>query len=402
MSETATYPVILIPGLIGYGEDKAVLNKTVPYFGLLAGDAAGAVRSTGRDAHVASFRPLAGIWERTCELYAQIKGGTVDYGAAYSAKMKIARYGAEYPGWVPDFGTDGISVDLIAHGFGAPVARLLAALLAYGSVTEQEAGYDYSPLFEGGHSGAVHSITTLAGIHDGTTLFQAVDNFVPAVTKTVVKQGLKKQAKESNKDAGTLAEEYLARTDGNVFYEAGLDGMAAFNKAMKMDPNTYYLAYTGEVTEDKTDAVKSKIPDIVADMLDIDKGKYRSPFAPRRREFVSIKDLVFPTKKAGVLAPTSMLISAFQNHLPEEAIVDPAAKPNDGLVNTNGSLAPSTESVTGFRYADECVPGVWYQMPIENRNHLSFIGLGVKPDAYRNEVLDLIDLLNELPELEIE
>ena len=385
MSEKNSYPVILVPGILGYGEDKKFLHKTVPYFGLFSANVEKVIQSTGREAHTASFSRFSGVWERTCELYAQIKGGTVDYGADYAEKHNISRYGRNYPGWLPNWGEDGIKVTLIAHGFGAPVARLLTNLMAGGSAAEKAAAYDCSPLFEGGHPKAVHAVVTLAGDNDGTTLFQAINYYVP--------DALKKAVKKFRKDD---ADEYLSQTEGNIFYEAGLDGMAAWNRVLSPEPNTYYLACTGEVTEDVTDKVKAKVPDTLAYILDIDKGGYRSPFAPRMKEFFHIPDLYLPTRKAGLTAPTSALLAFFTNHLPENPTVGDEAKPNDGIINTNTSLAPSTEPVTGFSNTYSCYPGKWYQMPIENRNHYSFIGLMEKPDKFRNEVLELMDLIDRL------
>ena len=89
-------------------------------------------------------------------------------------------------------------------------------------------------------------------------------------------------------------------------------------------------------------------------------------------------------------------ITAYENHLPENPIVGAEAKPNDGLINTNTSLAPSTEPVTGFSSVEKCYPGKWYQMPIEDRNHMSFLGLFEKPDHYRTEVQKFLRLVEGL------
>lgn len=368
MSEKNNYPVILVPGILGYGEDKKILHKCLPYFGLLSANVESVIQSTGKEAHTASFEVLSGVWERACELYAQIKGGTVDYGADYSAREGKSRYGKTYAGWVPNWGEDGVKVTLIAHGFGAPVARLLVNLMASGSPAEREKGHDYSPLFEGGHSKAVHAVVTLAGDNDGTTLFQAIHYYFPDALK---------KAKD-------------------LCYEAGLDGMAAWNRVLSANPDTYYLAYTGEVTQDVTAKVKAKVPEKIAYFLDIDRGGYRSPFAPRMKEFFHIPDIYIPTREAGLTAPTAALIGFFTNHLPEDPIVGDEAKPNDGIINTNTSLAPSTEPVTGFSDAYSCWPGKWYQMPIENRSHFSFIGLMEKPDKFRDEVLNLMEIIDNL------
>ena len=397
MTEQSKFPVILIPGIFGYGEENQLVNKVFPYFGMTSASAARVIAEVGNPVHTASFRPLSGVWERACELYAQIKGGKVDYGKAYAEKHHISQYGEIYPGWVPNWGEEGVKVTLVGHGFGATVARLLTALMARGSRREREAGGSaLSPLFAGGHYTAVHAVVTLAGLNDGTTLFQTIDSFAPNLLPSCVRTILKREQKAGHRPADETAESYLAQTDGNLFYEAGLDGMSAYNAAAEDNGETYYFAFTGEVTEDVTQKVKEKIPDKLAFFLDIDKGTFWTPFAPKRKPFVTIPDLFVPGKEAGALAPTAALLAFFQNHLPEQPIVDAAAKPNDGLVNTNTSLAPSTEPAAAFQDVYSSAPGKWYQMPIERRNHLSFTGLFVRPDVYRNEILNLIHVINGL------
>ena len=86
MTEQSKFPVILIPGIFGYGEENQLVNKVFPYFGMTSASAARVIAEVGNPVHTASFRPLSGVWERACELYAQIKGGKVDYGKAYAEK----------------------------------------------------------------------------------------------------------------------------------------------------------------------------------------------------------------------------------------------------------------------------------------------------------------------------
>ena len=174
IDKKSSYPVILVPGVLGYGDDVK-LSKVMPYFGTMSASAAKTIRSLDIPCLTATFTPAAGIWERTCELYAQIAGGTVDYGAAYSKRNGIPRYGKTYDGFVEDWGKLNEfgkynKVTLVAHAFGAPVARMLAYLMAFGSQKEQAEGGDVSPLFLGGNSKAVHAVVTLAGNNDGTTL----------------------------------------------------------------------------------------------------------------------------------------------------------------------------------------------------------------------------------------
>ena len=141
------YPVILVPGVVSYsGKVKKIIE------------------SMDLEVYTPSFGLTSGIWDRACELYAQIMGGTVDYGAAHAEQYGTARYGKTYEGFVTNWSNTN-KVTLIAHGAGAPVARLLVYLLTYGSVKEQAAGGDISPLFQGCMGTAVHAVVTLAGVN---------------------------------------------------------------------------------------------------------------------------------------------------------------------------------------------------------------------------------------------
>lgn len=396
------YPIILVPGLCAYGEKG--LGKVFPYFG----KAARIIREEGLECHVATFTSLAGIWNRTCELYAQIVGGTVDYGQAHSERYGTERYGASYEGFVSALDGDH-KISLLAYGFGAPVVRLLAYLLEYGSKKEQKTGEEISPLFQGGNGEAIHAIVTLAGNNDGTTFFQAADYYVPftkALTigiwgaKSLVAsaKGLFKDAPKSTpygnlidiavNGSGNLKflnidkellEKYQNAGRDNVFFDAGLEGMAQLNKLLKTNPNVYYVSYTGEVTKDANEY----LPKL--------KKKHGNPLTTKKKG--KLLDLSVPTKAAGITAPAALLIGFFKNYLPDAPIVTPVYQCNDGFMPTNCALAPSTEEYTSFHYFDRCVPGVWYQMPIEEKNHLAYLGLFQKAEAYKDQVEDVLDIL---------
>lgn len=404
------YPVILVPGVPAYG-DGTKLNKVMPYFGTVSSSVSSTIKSLGMECYTPSFGPLSGIWDRACELYTQIKGGTVDYGAAHSEKYGTNRYGKTYKGFVPDWGNgEDKKVTLIAHGFGVPVARLLVYLMANGSKKEQRSGGKMSPLFEGGHPKAVHALVSLAGVNDGTTFFQALEYRMPGITKKLALAGfaagdaasvigspikflkdrkpasphgfaidIKKKA--VNKEA---VDKYLSRTRDNIFWELSLDGMAEFNKCLKINPTTYYLAYTGEVTKDYMELLPQ-----------IDTGKYDTVVTLGKKK--ERRELVLPDlKAAGAMTPSAALMATFKNYLPDGPLVTEVMYPNDGFVNTNTSMAPSTEPVTGFSRASSCTPGTWYQMPIDNMNHLEYIGAFHRPDTYRDYIIDMMRVICNL------
>ena len=392
IDKRSSYPVILVPGVLGYGDDNK-LSKVVPYFGTMSASVAKTVRSLDIDCFTASFTPNAGIWERTCELYAQIAGGTVDYGAAYSKRYGKPRFGKTYEGFVGDWGTTNEfgkykKVTLIAHGFGAPVARMLAYLMAFGSQKEQAEGGDLSPLFAGGNGKAVHAVVTLAGNNDGTTLIQALEDKMPGITKKMA--GLCfKMSEDYFTDEDV--EEYLQRSRTNLFYEMGLDGMADFNKRLETNPDTYYFAYSAEATRDYGRLLpERKI------------RKYENPFTSKsyRRAQENRPELTLPDLRHGGLpvAPTAALIGTYKNYLADAPLATPVLHPNDGFINTDNTLAPSTEAVRAYRSVNDCYPGEWYQMPIWEGNSLGYLGVLQRPDKYRDFYIDLMKIICNLIE----
>ena len=105
--------------------------------------------SKGYESYAASVGPLSSAWDRACELYAQLTGTTVDYGAAHAAEYGHARYGATYDkplfaGW-----SASKKINLVGHSFGGATIRLFLDILADGSAAEQAAakaaGTEVSP-----------------------------------------------------------------------------------------------------------------------------------------------------------------------------------------------------------------------------------------------------------------
>lgn len=399
----SAYPVILIPGLVGYGEENAI-NKVMPYFGLTATSVQKVIRDMGIPCYSPNFGALSGAWARACELYAQILGGTVDYGEAHSKKYGHPRYGKTYhKAMVPEWGSlddEGktVKINLIAHGFGSVVARLFVELLNNGSEEERAATTDgsISGLFVGGYNNIVHSVVSIAGVNGGITTFQAMESRVPGAVRGLLKAcvafeelkfrtgyvdpyyakrgikvtqyGLSAVFKLFDKERdGKLIEfdefgldRYLALKDGNVFYEIGIDGMNEINNHILAHENTYYFSITGSTT--------SKL----------------------------MNKITLPKLSSGILAPTALLISTFENYYTDKPIATSIYHENDGLVNTESSLAPVSETATVYKNPAKCQPGIWYQMSVENKNHLAFMGLGQRPDVYRNYIYDLIKIISNL------
>ena len=153
-ADSYKYPCIFVHGILGYG-DNDKLNSVTPYWGMqYKEDLMKSLNARGYDCHAASVGPLSSAWDRACELYAQLVGGTVDYGAAHSAAKGHDRYGITYEKPLFEGWSAQKKINLIGHSFGGATTRLFLELLANGSAEEvaaaKAAGTKVSPLFEGG------------------------------------------------------------------------------------------------------------------------------------------------------------------------------------------------------------------------------------------------------------
>jgi triacylglycerol lipase len=167
------HPIILVHGFGGWGRTEGLL---LTYWGCIQGDIQEHLKAQDYTVYTAKVGPFSSNWDRACELYAQIKGGQVDYGATHSSAHGHARFGRTFPGLYPQWGEVGADgkvkkIHLIGHSMGGQTIRMLAQLLAKGSngAPEEEAPSSH-PLFMGGKEDWVHSITTISTPNQGTLL----------------------------------------------------------------------------------------------------------------------------------------------------------------------------------------------------------------------------------------
>ena len=82
------YPIVMVHGLFGWGGTEVLgLN----YWGGFS-SLRDILNNAGYEVYTPSIGPVASNWDRACELYAYLVGGTVDYGAYHSATNGHARY----------------------------------------------------------------------------------------------------------------------------------------------------------------------------------------------------------------------------------------------------------------------------------------------------------------------
>ena len=374
------YPTIYVHGLMGWGEHDQIYAVT-PYWGLTS-DLMPYLTGKGYESYAASVGPLSSAWDRACELYAQLTGTTVDYGAAHAAEYGHARYGATYDkplfeGWSADK-----KINLVGHSFGGATIRLFLDILADGSAEEQAAakadGTEVSPFFQGGKADWVYSLTTLAAPHNGTTFLECcgdMTQFAAEISTTMAKllgisdfKGVYDFQLEQfgfyRKDGETVLEalnrvlhsDFLSHND-NVFRDLTIDRALELNDDIEIQPNVYYFSYAGDKTRQST-------------------------ITGERTSAVDMTPLFVPfaNQMCGYYDQTTA--GGFQ--------IDKSWAPNDGLVNTVSALYPTTtdkntteclkrDGTQGWvnydGYSDITFrPGIWYVMPVTRADHMQFVG----------------------------
>ena len=377
------YPTIYVHGLMGWGEHDQIYAVT-PYWGLTS-DLMPYLTGKGYESYAASVGPLSSAWDRACELYAQLTGTTVDYGAAHAAEYGHARYGVTYDkplfeGWSADK-----KINLVGHSFGGATIRLFLDILADGSAEEQAAakaaGTEVSPFFQGGKADWVYSLTTLAAPHNGTTFLECcgdMTQFAAEASTTMAKllgisdfKGVYDFQLEQfgfyRKDGETVLEaldrvlhsDFLSHND-NVFRDLTIDRALELNDDIEIQPNVYYFSYAGDKTRQST-------------------------LTGERTSAVDMTPLFVPfaNQMCGYYDQTTA--GGFR--------IDKSWAPNDGLVNTVSALYPTdsagrclTQSgKTGYVQQDGYSnvgyqPGVWNVMPVRHYDHGNFIAGMPVPD----------------------
>ena len=405
-SGATRYPTVYVHGLMGWGEHDQIYSA-VPYWGLST-DLMPYMTSRGYESYAASVGPLSSAWDRACELYAQLTGTTVDYGAAHAAEYGHARYGATYDKPLFEGWSASKKINLVGHSFGGATIRLFLDILADGSAEEQAAakaaGTEVSPFFEGGKADWVYSLTTLAAPHNGTTFLECCDNMAQfaaeastAMAKLLGISDFKgvydfqlEQFGFYRKDGETVLEalnrvlhsDFLSHND-NVFRDLTIDRALELNDDIEIQPNVYYFSYAGDKTRQST-------------------------VTGERTSAVDMTPLFVPF--------ANRMCSYYDQTTAGGFRIDKTWAPNDGLVNTVSALYPTDSAgrcltksgQTGYIQQDgysnvSYQPGVWNVMPVRHYDHGNFIAGMPVPDlasqsvtALRQFYLSLMDNLSHV------
>lgn len=396
------YPIVLCHGCMGWGRDEAfgrLAFNTKYYWGGNI-DFQEKLNDEGFTTYTAAVGPLSSNWDRACELYAQIMGGTVDYGEAHAKRHGHDRFGRTYDGFVPNWGQeqeDGSiqKVHLIGHSQGGQTIRLLCTLLGQGSEAEIAAsGEDVSPLFQGEHNW-VSSVTTLASPHDGTTLADIKGtNTVVAIALAAVGSGLgnltyadevfdikldqfglKRQSGESLRSflSKVFKSSMWTNSIDNCAYDLNTTGAVMQNKWVKAQPDIYYFSWACMAT--KQNPLSFSGYHIADPLLIADKGLYTAQWAAQ-----------------------AAFIGSYHrtNYSREIPIIDEKWWPNDGVVNTISQSGPhygSTDIIEEYNGTPKI--GQWNFMGTKNIDHEDIIGRN--GDESLNFFFDTATMLRQLP-----
>lgn len=371
------YPYVLVHGLGGWGSGDGI-NNAMQYWGATTGDLVAYLNSKGYNVVAPSVGPVSSTWDRTCELYAQLTGTTVDYGAAHAQAHGHARYGRTYDTplvaqWGETMhGGQRIKVNLVGHSFGGATVRLLTSLLANGDAQEVAAtGKETSPLFTGKKASWVNSVTTLCAPHNGSSLTCVLDSVggIVGISNTTqllaelcfMAAGVAKplsgtydfmldQFGISSADATAQSADHVigrltSAGNDHAGYDLSPDGAQALNERIDTVKGVYYFSYSYCTTKPGT-LLGGQVP--AAGTLP-------------------------------VLIPTAAAMGMYKGTTPGGIAITEAWQQNDGLVSVISAQCPTGAPRTAFP-ADEkggsaFKKGIWYVAETLPGDHGTVIGL---------------------------
>lgn len=391
------YPFVMFHGFAAYGEDE-LIHKVMPYLGAMNINIKDYYAQYDTEIYVPSLSGVSSMWDRCCEMYAHIVGGTVDYGKAHSEKYGHKRFGRTYKALIPDWGqldAEGKikKINVMGHSYGGPTVRYFVYLMTVGDEAERAAtpANELSGLFEGGHSNWIHSCTTLAGANDGISFLYAIEKPAPKIARAVLR-GI------------SFANNYKLV---NKVYDSMLDEWGITMNTQtgeKRDPNYIqriedYLESDGDCVLD--DLTIHKFRKKSADWQCQDNIYYFAYYATK--SYLGKDGNHHPKKDMIPLMTAFSYIVGRYHGCPEDAnhaALGEEWMENDGLVNVMSGRAPRTKNWTPYVDDKDLKPGVWYDMPIEDKDHMSYMGTLQSKADYAVFWHDILKRIDNLPSIE--
>ncbi|MGE5417356.1 MAG: esterase/lipase family protein [Acidobacteriota bacterium] len=379
------YPIVLVHGLGGF--DKLL---GMNYWGGVYNVQSDLI-SRGYPTYIVAMGPVSSNWDRACELYAQIKGGTVDYGKAHAAKYGHARFGRTYPGFYPQWGTTDPAtgkinkVHLIGHSMGGQTSRTLVQILSKGNADEIAAtpASELSTLFKGGNSW-VRGVLTMSTPHDGSTFAYALLGTFPKLQQMITALAtiagptatfiydFKLDQWGIVKSPGESWDAYMKKVEQSGLWSSTKDiaswdltpeGALELNGWVKAQADVYYFSLGTQTT-------------------------YRELFTGHEIATLSMNPLWWGN---------AAHMGAYTQSGPVP--VDKTWWKNDGWVNLismNGPKNGSTDQIVNYNGIPQI--GKWNYLGVKNGiDHTTIVGIGTLWDP-RPTFRDLADKLGSVPE----
>ena len=355
----SNYTNVFVHGLGGWGEE-APYYDIMPYWGMFGGDLMKFLNNRGYPCVSADVTPGAGCWDRACELYAQLTGTRVDYGAAHAARCHHARYGKSYKfrPIVKSFSSKD-KINLYGHSFGGATILQFLQLMYAGSEEERKATTDgtLSELFKGGKGDWVHAIFALSAPMNGTTAYTVRDviNEDPNATE------------EEKQVVFILTNGTAAPRDGRIKEDSAefdmyVDNAMALCNTFETLPNVYYFSLPCQLVKQNADGT----------------------WSPREEEMEPL------------FRAASRRIGSYTGVTPKGYVIDASWQMNDGLVNTKSAMAPFGAPQQPLDRGN-IQPGVWNILPTHEGDHMSLMGGLTKTHPVRELYLDFLQLVTSQP-----
>lgn len=242
--------IVFVHGLFGWAPPD---EMPVPYWGEAKEQFEPQFKT-----HEAKCGPMSSFHDRACEVFAQIRGGPVEYDSKKPETKKHSEdnghgpnLGQSFPGVVPGWSADN-PVILIGHSAGAHTCLLLQQMLAD----------DFWNV--GSNADWVEVVVSVAGVLNGSTLTYMFCNkktgkltALPSVLFNGALALLKAAAKVKgaiSSENHALIEPWLGHWPGgldssafvagedNLGFDLSLRGCQKANRAVRTHPGTYYFS----------------------------------------------------------------------------------------------------------------------------------------------------------------
>ncbi|ABS41739.1 esterase EstB [Clostridium botulinum] len=385
------YPIVMVHGCFGWGSNE---GAGLYYWGGKE-SLTQKLNEKGYTVYSPSIGPVSSNWDRACELYTYIVGGTVDYGESHSKKYGHERYGRSYPGVYKQIGTKDSSgnvqkIHLIGHSMGGQTIRLLAQLLENGDPNELSFTTDGSinSLFTGGKSW-VSSITSIATPHDGSQ-------------EAHIKYGIEPLTHQFVAAIAAIKGKNVDLDDLN--YDFQLDQWG-----LKRKPGESRLAYNNRVIKS---AIWKKTKDLSVWDLSPEGAQEFNYYVKAQSDInyfsiacVNTHEDKFthfqvPNKNMNpILVKSSIFMGRYTNNKNGEVPIDKSWWRNDGVVSvisaTNPKVGSSDQIVD---YSGTAVKGTWnYLGEFDNTDHIEVCGMKYYRDRIEQMYFNVAEMLSKLP-----